>query len=635
MVIVKNNVRYFLLGILAWTALLVCSGVWNVYMIRANTQRVVQNVGEAFFQEILLTRAWNAQYGGVYVPVTPETQPNPYLNVPDRDVVTTTGVYLTKINPAYMTRQIAELARKENDVIYHITSLKPIRPQNAADAWETRILQQFETDRRPQLEWLPPANVYRYMAPLRVDRTCLPCHAQQGYQEGDVRGGISVTMPAQAYRDNARAEELAVSGVHLLFWCLGSVGLGVFGQSRTQQLRTLHQKNAELQHEIDERKQTEVALMQAKAEAETAHRLKSEFLANVSHEVRTPMNAILGFTDILAEKLDQPQYQHYLANIRSSGKALLNLLSDLLDLSKFEAEQSGLHLEPVYFDQLLGEIRDLFWPEIEAKNLAFQLDIPPTLPQAVCADRIRLKQLLINLVSNAIKFTAQGTITVTMGSETLRMSPDAPVNLSIAVADTGIGIPPDQYDAIFETFSHHESAQRRKYGGVGIGLAMAKRLAELMHGTLTVQSTVGRGSVFQVWLPNMQVVEAGPLARPTTDRSTVTVPAVNATGLIVTPLNVPAAARDQLPALIQKFETQFWPQCQELRDLMIMHDIRTFAQQVQQLGEECHVPAVSQYGQHLLAAAAAYDVTSVEKDLPMFAQLLTELKHCQAGLNEV
>ncbi len=150
----------------------------------------------AFFNQIVLSRAWNASHGGVYVPVTENTQPNPYLDDPLRDLETIEGIKLTKINPAFMTRQIAEIASREKGVQFHITSLMPIRPGNKPSDWERVWLESFEKSSTERGGFIQDASQsFRYMAPLVTKRSCLKCHAEQGYREGDIRGGISVTLP--------------------------------------------------------------------------------------------------------------------------------------------------------------------------------------------------------------------------------------------------------------------------------------------------------------------------------------------------------------------------------------------------------------------------------------------------------
>ncbi|MBN8474710.1 diguanylate cyclase [Sulfuritalea sp.] len=210
-----------LFAIVAFCALMSFALNWR--QIDANMHAVARERGAALFRLLELTRDWNARHGGVYVPVTPATLPNPHLDHPRRDVVTHEGQPLTMINPAYMTRQIAEIAQLAEGVQLHITSLKPIRPANAADAWEANALRRFEAGLAEVTEFIPGvAPVHRYMAPLKVTEACLKCHSQQGYEVGQIRGGVSIIMPAAellAIRDADRIRSIAF---HLLMFCVAA-----------------------------------------------------------------------------------------------------------------------------------------------------------------------------------------------------------------------------------------------------------------------------------------------------------------------------------------------------------------------------------------------------------------------------
>ena len=181
----------------SWLGIILISYLWNYYAVTTGTLKMVENKARSFFDQIVVTRSWNSFHGGVYVPVTAQTQPNPYLKDSLRDVVTVNGLRLTKINPAFMTRQIAEINKSENDLQFHITSLNPIRPANKADNWEQKALVGFERNRHDVLELLSSdsCSTYRYMAPLVTEKSCLKCHAVQGYKVGDIRGGISISFP--------------------------------------------------------------------------------------------------------------------------------------------------------------------------------------------------------------------------------------------------------------------------------------------------------------------------------------------------------------------------------------------------------------------------------------------------------
>ncbi len=192
-----NKVRIFT-AMAIWLALLVGLFVWLDTAVRNEETRIAFKTANAFYQQILVSRQWNAAHGGVYVPITEQTQPNEYLPARNRDITADNGMHLTKINPAYMTRQMAELAaRTEGGIRFHVTSLSPIRPENRPSDWERVWLQSFAQGAKEQGAFFDDGVTtwFRYMAPLKMGRECLSCHAQQGDKEGDVRGGISVSLP--------------------------------------------------------------------------------------------------------------------------------------------------------------------------------------------------------------------------------------------------------------------------------------------------------------------------------------------------------------------------------------------------------------------------------------------------------
>jgi signal transduction histidine kinase/CheY-like chemotaxis protein len=244
--------------------------------------------------------------------------------------------------------------------------------------------------------------------------------------------------------------------------------------------------------------------------ARQASRLKSDFLASVSHEIRTPMNAILGFSQILKAQLHDERHQQYINAITTSGNTLLRLINDLLDLAKIEAGKFELHPTAVALKSIALEIQTIFIQVIEEKRLEFHVDLHPSLPDALYLDEVRLRQILYNLLKNAVKFTDKGRISLSMRPLT---SPGAgKFDLEIVVADTGIGIPLEEQETIFEAFTQRKSQDHSKYAGNGLGLSITRRLVEIIGGEIYLQSEVGKGSTFTAILRRVPVAPEGAAA---------------------------------------------------------------------------------------------------------------------------
>ncbi len=251
-------------------------------------------------------------------------------------------------------------------------------------------------------------------------------------------------------------------------------------------------------------------LEKEKENAESANRAKSIFLANMSHEIRTPMNAVLGFTEILKTKENDPKKLHYIENIYSSGKALLSLINDILDLSKVEAGKLELQYGVVSLKQLFASMEDIFQQKMAEHDLDFRIDISDSIPESLLLDEVRLCQVLINLIANAVKFTGSGYVRLTATMDQSETKPHGCVNLTIAVEDTGIGISADKCLEIFKPFEQVKDQNEHFYGGTGLGLTISRRLIELMNGTISVDSETGYGSTFTVKLTDIEIAEAQP-----------------------------------------------------------------------------------------------------------------------------
>lgn len=723
--------------------------------------RSVYLSAKGYFESIVLTRSWNAHYGGVYVLKKQGMRSNPYLRNPD--ITTADGVVYTKKNPALMTREISKLAKQFGTYQYHITSLNLINPNNIPDPWEKESLQAFETGVKEvtQITELEGKKIYRFMRPLLYEKGCVSCHAYQRYRLGDVRGGISVSLPYNGieiaikknqYRMFALAGSIAIVMALIFYfvvWQLmkklasttdmleteknelqtarlnltkergtlddivSSIDADLFLVDRKQKIlwinrrmkerglsdmigqthakiydndiipencpialafkheKTIHKDCSFLQpdgtiqwysftcspvkdnsnsiiqvlslviditdqkcsevtlreaeerfrtiveglrkehffylnddrgvftylspsitevlgysqdecmqhyekiltenpinkdairrtelslqgkqqpsfeleayhkdgstrrlevadvpifdeagnvtgvggvaHDITDRKQMEESLNErveelakvrramlniiedleeSRKEAESATRAKSDFLANMSHEIRTPMNAIIGMSHLALQTELNHKQRNYVEKVHRSAEALLGIINDILDFSKIEAGKLDMETINFRLEDVFDNLANLVGFKAAEKGLELMFDLPAELPTGLIGDSLRLGQVLVNLGNNAVKFTGQGEIVISV--EVLEQDNKA-ANLHFAVRDTGVGMTAEQQGKLFRYFSQADASTTRKFGGTGLGLAISKKLTEMMNGDIWVESEKGVGSTF-------------------------------------------------------------------------------------------------------------------------------------------
>lgn len=499
------QLRKYIFIFIVWSGLIAVSLIWNIRQLHENTLLTAAAAARVSLNKDIIFRKWANSHGGVYVPPTKITPPNPYLKLPERDVVTTTGKTLTLMNPAYILRELQSNFGDEYGNRSHLTSLKPLNPHNAPDDWETKALQGFEQGGKELMEvqQIDGQSYLRLMQPFTVEQGCLKCHAVQGYKVGDIRGGISTSIFLTSYlqQEQKQSTELALS--HSLIWLIGLVGQSLsyrreyrLNYKRKQAEAELKRHHDHLEQLVEERT---AALSIAKEAAEAANIAKSTFIATMSHELRTPLNAILGFSELMSrDTTTTAEQKDTLTIIKRSGAHLLSMINDVLDISKIEAGRLELDIQAFDLIGLLQDIGDMIRVRATDKQLSFRLEIAADIAQYIKADSGKLRQVLINLLGNAIKFTQQGEVILRAYTQPLPTM--AMITLSIEVTDSGVGVAEDKQEELFKPFVQlvQENSDTK---GTGLGLAISKSLVELMGGCISVTSILGLGSTFKIELP--------------------------------------------------------------------------------------------------------------------------------------
>ena len=318
---------------------------------------------------------------------------------------------------------------------------------------------------------------------------------------------ISKTLTQPLHQLNHFAGELSAGNYHVNIDSDRTDEFGTFANSMNHMrnevlssMAKIDEKNYFLKEELPDRKILQERYQIAKEDAEIANHSKSDFLANMSHELRSPMTAILGFADILLkEEMDTEQQRQYLSIILNNGNHLLNLVNDILDISKVESGKLELEYIDVDIREMLVDIEALLMVKTNEKELDFCVEATSSIPKTIQTDPTRVKQAIVNLIGNAIKFTEEGEIRVVVSCDPLNQL------MTFEIIDTGIGITPKQQNSIFQPFSQADTSTTRQYGGTGLGLSITQQLSELLGGSLTVKSKPGEGSCFSL------IISTGPL----------------------------------------------------------------------------------------------------------------------------
>ena len=365
-------------------------------------------------------------------------------------------------------------------------------------------------------------------------------------------------------------------------------------------------------------------------EARNANELKSNFLSSMSHEIRTPMNAIMGFSELLNNTVKEPQQKQYIASILSSGKTLLLLINDILDLSRIESGKIDLKYGAVDPVKLFNGISGIFSAKIKDKGLKFITEIDKKLPGALCLDEARIRQVLFNMVGNSVKFTSSGYIKLQVRG--IYFKDKSKIGLVFSVKDTGTGISVKDKKIVFDAFRQSKDLSIKKSGGMGLGLSIAKRLVTAMGGTISVDSIVGKGSTFTVKLKNISVKSIKDLPGERDEAFAVeeieTGPEDKGAGAKSYkdgPARVPPAARKKLPELISILEGEIKSKWEEVSKAFIISDIKDFATEMEGLGKKYKLAVISGWANDISIQADNFDMEKLPGTLEYFPRLVEKI----------
>lgn len=389
-----------------------------------------------------------------------------------------------------------------------------------------------------------------------------------------------------------------------------------------------------IMQDIQEQKEAEAKMEEARRLAESANRAKSEFLANISHEIRTPMNAILGFAEILRKQKDDDRREKYIDAIIAGGTTLMALINDILDLSKIESGGIQLTAVPQYIRSLMDGIQVVFRSKMEEKNLEFNIVIEDTVPALLVFDGTRLRQILYHILGNAVKFTEQGKVTIRTRVESETQFANSAVRgrvtLVVEVSDTGVGIAAEEFTSIFEAFRQQEGGSARKYSGAGLGLTITKRLIEAMGGTISVQSNVNVGSTFIITLPNVEAWHEDMPIHPHNnlfDREKERLPSVLLG--ITQEIGASVINNNEEKARLAEYAISTTAKYHDrwilLSNINTMSKNKRFAQDLLQDARLAAVAPMEEYAGELFAACERFDVARVKELMNGFPVLLGKL----------
>lgn len=500
----------FLYMLSGWSIIIIGLAYWAYAQVKEETYSLANKEGLKSFEKDLIFRHWATMHGGVYVPNSSVTQSNPYLSVKERDIETPSGKKLTLMNPAYMTRQLNEIAKKKYNIISHITSINPIRPENLADDWEMRALKDFEKGAKEYkgFDTIDGLVYFRYMAPLKTEQGCLKCHASQGYKLGDIRGGISTSIPWAKYEESIKAQVNNLYMRYFLLWLIGTLGINIVRvkfkkyvnekklaeEYQEQLLNDLSESKNLIEANLFEKNSLIEELVFTKESLEKANQEKDKFFSIIAHDLKNPIANFKQVSELLVESYDElPEDEKilFLGLMKESSKNIFSLLENLLEWSRTQRGTISYNPDYINFKSIVDNTIQILSLSAQNKNISFEFSYEV---EEVFADMNLLTTIIRNLCSNAIKFTENnGKIVI---SNRLKEN-----YVEICIEDNGIGISQETIEKLFRIDVNVTTLGTSNEKGTGLGLILCKEFIEMHKGSIRVESSLNIGTKFIISLP--------------------------------------------------------------------------------------------------------------------------------------
>lgn len=504
------NLSFYLLYS-GWTIIILIITYWYYNTTVEETYLLAKKEAFKGYEKDVIMRLWATEHGGVYVAIDEHTKPNPYLEVNERDIETPSGKKLTLMNPAYITRQVHEIYFRELGIKSHITSLNPIRKENAADKWEKSALKKFEAGVKEvfSIDTINGESYFRYMAPLITNEGCLKCHAKQGYKVGDIRGGISSSIKWRDYEDSITSQLYKIIFGMGIIWFIGFLGITFirtrfigyidFRDKSESEIKgknlQLNETKVLLEKNLIEKEELICQLSKTKHELEVNNAEKDKLFSVVAHDLRSPFQGFIGLTEIMADSTEDFSKEEIVAISKQLNSSAANLYKMLHNLLEWVKNQKGLidnNPTPNNLLELVQNSIEFYTNKIIEKGIIIELNIEPSI--IIDVDINMFNTVLRNFLTNAIKFSFRG------GKIQFDSSYDNNV-VTITIRDYGIGMDENLKSKLFIIGENIGRKGTNDEPSSGLGLILCKEFVQKMGGTISVESEKDKGSSFKFTVP--------------------------------------------------------------------------------------------------------------------------------------